>query len=356
MTPKQIEKEVQRQAVLFDERCAAGATGDGSMKFEAFAGLWFTEYALPKLRPRTIELYHRQELRTYAAIGHIRLDKLTARHIQDFINGMGEDGQNKNTGGKLSAGTVRTHYSFVSSVLDYAVKMGALQDNPCRRVTLPPLKHEEKEVYTLEETQHFLDSLETVPLQYQVFFTLAVFGGFRRGELLGLEWSDIDFEAQTVGIRRTSQYTPERGIFTDTTKTRGSQRTLKLPADVFALLRRYRTEQAKQRLLLGDRWTAGDRLFTNADGGPLHPNTPYGWLKEFCGRTGQRFMGIHAFRHLNASLLIGGGADVRSVSAVLGHSKTSTTMDIYTHSIAEAQARASDILESLLTPKKTGVG
>ena len=86
MTPKQIEKEVQRQAVLFDERCAAGATGDGSMKFEAFAGLWFTEYALPKLRPRTIELYHRQELRTYAAIGHIRLDKLTARHIQDFIN------------------------------------------------------------------------------------------------------------------------------------------------------------------------------------------------------------------------------------------------------------------------------
>ena len=104
------------------------------------------------------------------------------------------------------------------------------------------------------------------------------------------------------------------------------------------------------------KWTAGDRLFTNADGGPLHPNTPYGWLKEFCGRTGQRFMGIHAFRHLNASLLIGGGADVRSVSAVLGHSKTSTTMDIYTHSIAEAQARASDILESLLTPKKTGVG
>ncbi len=62
------------------------------------------------------------------------------------------------------------------------------------------------------------------------------------------------------------------------------------------------------------------------------------------------------FRHLSATLLIGGGADVRSVSAVLGHSQTSTTMNIYAHSIAEAQARASDILENLLLPRNTGVG
>lgn len=356
MTVRQMEKEVQRQAVLFDERCAAGATGDGSMKFEAFAGLWFREYAEPKLRPRTIELYHRQEPRTYAAIGHIRLDRLTPRHIQDFINGLGANGQNKNTGGKLSAGTVRTHYSFVSSVLDYSVKMGVIQDNPCRRVTLPPLEHKEKEVYTLEEAQRFLDSLEGAPLQYQTFFTLAVFGGFRRGELLGLEWPDIGFEAQTVTVRWTSQYTKERGIFTDTTKTKGSQRTLKLPPGVFVILQRHKADQAQQRLLLGDRWTAGNRLFTNTDGGLMHPNTPYGWLKDFCARTGQRFLGIHMFRHLNASLLIGGGAGVRSVSAVLGHSRASTTMDIYAHSFAEAQARASDILENLLVPQKAGVG
>lgn len=356
MTAKQMEKEAHRLAVLFDERCAAGATGDGSMKFEAFAKLWFKEYAEPNLRVKTIDQYREFEARTYAAIGHVRLDKLTARHLQDFINGMGEDGQNKRTGGKLSAKTIRDYSVFVSSVLDYAVKMGAIQDNPCSRVTLPPLEHTEKEVYTLEEAQHFLDSLETAPLQYQAFFTLAIFGGFRRGELLGLEWQDIDFEAQTVSVRRTSQYTKERGIFTDTTKTRSSQRTLKLPADVFALLRRYRAEQAQQRLLLGDRWTAGDRLFTNRDGKPLHPQEPYRWLKGFCERTGHRFLGIHMFRHLNASMLIGGGADIRSVSAVLGHSQTSTTMNIYAHSIAEAQARASDILENLLLPRKTGAG
>lgn len=356
MTAKQMEKEAHRQAVLFDERCAAGATGDGGMKFEMFAKLWFKEYAEPNLRVKTIDQYREFEARVYAAIGHIRLDKLTTRHIQDFINSLGEDGQNKRTGGKLSAKTIRNHSVFVSSVLDYAVKMGAIQDNPCSRVVLPPLEHKEKEVYTLEEAQYFLDSLEQAPLEYQAFFTLAIFGGFRRGELLGLEWPDIDFEGQTVSIRRTSLYTKERGIFTDTTKTRGSQRTLKLPANVFTLLRRYRAEQAQQRLLMGDRWTAGDRLFTNADGKLLYPQEPYRWLKGFCERTGQRFLGLHMFRHLSATLLIGGGADIRSVSAALGHSQTSTTLNIYAHSVAEAQARSSDILENLLLPRKTGAG
>lgn len=356
MTAKQMEKEAHRQAVLFDERCAAGATGDGSMKFEAFAKLWFKEYAEPTLKIRTVERLHQYEARVYHAIGHIRLDRLTTRHLQDFISRLGRKGVNETTGGPLSPKTVRNYVSFVSSVLDYAVKMGAIQDNPCLRVVLPPLEHKEKEVYSLEEAQHFLDRLEQAPLEYQVFFTLAIFGGFRRGELLGLEWPDIDFDGQTVSIRRTSLYTKERGIFTDTTKTKGSQRTLKLPASVFTLLRRYRAEQAQQRLLLGDRWTAGDRLFTNTDGGLMHPNTPYGWLKSFCQQTGQRFLGIHAFRHLSASLLIESGADVRTVSAMLGHSQTSTTLNIYAHSFDEAKARAGEAVGNILGIRKIFAG
>ena len=356
MTKKQMEKEVKRKALLFDEQCAAQGQGDGSIKFEAFARQWFTEYAEPNLRTQTIDLYHFAETRVYAAIGHIRLDKLTTRHVQSLVNSLGREGQSKSTGGKLSAGTIRYHVAFISSVLDYAVKMDMLQDNPCRRVSLPPVESKEKEVYTLEEALHFLESLETAPLRYQAFFTLAIFGGFRRGELLGLEWADIDFSAQLVTIRRTSQYTKDRGVFTDTTKTKGSQRTLKLPEAVFAVLKRHRADQAQQRLLMGDRWTAENRLFTNDNGGPLHPNVPYTWLKKFCKKTGQRFLGLHMFRHLNASLMIGSGVDVRTVSAMLGHSNASTTLDIYAHSFEEVQARASDMLENLLKTSKREAG
>ena len=91
MTRRQIEKELQRQAVLVEERCA-GKGADSSIKFEAFARQWFQEYAEPNLRIRTVARLHQLEERTYTALGHIRLDKLTSRHIQSFINNLGEEG------------------------------------------------------------------------------------------------------------------------------------------------------------------------------------------------------------------------------------------------------------------------
>ena len=117
-----------------------------------------------------------------------------------------------------------------------------------------------------------------------------------------------------MSIRRTSQYIKERGIYTDTTKTKGSLRSLKLPASVIDLLRQYKIEQSKERLKLGDQWVNTDRLFVAWNGYPLNPNTPLNWLNRFFKRTGMRRVNIHSFRHLNASLLITNGVDPRTVS------------------------------------------
>lgn len=417
MKPKQIEKELQRQAVLFEEQCV-GRGANSSIKFEAFARQWFQEYAEPNPRIRTVARLHQFEERTYTALGHIRLDKLTSRHIQSFINNLGENGISTRRAGarakelprdipqkelaklagvgpstvssayrgervsldtaekiavalgkdmkklftveavkkSLSPKTIRNYHSFVSSVLGYAVRMGMIRDNPARNVILPPLDHSEKECYTLEEAQRFLDSLEKAPTKYQAFFVLAIYGGFRRGELLGLEWNDIDFKDHIISIRRTSLYTKETGIFTDTTKTARSQRTLKLPPAVFEILKRHRAAQAEERLKLGDVWHDSDRLFVNWDGQPMHPNTPYHWLRGFCKDTGQRFLGVHQFRHLNATLLITSGTDAKTVSAALGHSQTSTTLNIYTHTFQEAQARAGEAVAVALERSITKTG
>ena len=417
MKPKQIEKELQRQAVFFEDQCA-GKGANGSIKFETFARQWFQEYAEPNLRIRTVARLHQFEDRTYTALGHIRLDKLTSRHIQSFINNLGEDGISTRRAGararelphditqkelakragvgpstvssayrgervsldtaekiaaalgkdmkelftvesvkeSLSPKTIRNYHSFVSSVLGYAVRMGMIRDNPARNVILPPLEHSEKECFTLEEAQRFLDSLEKAPTKYQAFFVLAIYGGFRRGELLGLEWKDIDFKDHIISIRRTSLYTKGKGIFTDITKTARSQRTLKLPLAVFEVLKKHRAAQAEERLKLGDVWHDSDRLFVNWDGQSMHPNTPYHWLRRFCKETGQRFLGIHQFRHLNATLLITSGTDARTVSAALGHSQVSTTLNIYTHTFQEAQARAGEVVAAALEKSimKTG--
>lgn len=353
MTPRQIEKELNRQKVLFDEECRGSSLTDGHIKFEVFAGQWFTEYVEKSLGKRTQANYRQMSPRVYAALGHLYMDKITPRQVQRFINTLSEPGANRSRKDRgLSPKSVKNHLSFVSAVFSYAVKMGMIQYNPCRAVTLPPLETgKEKTCYTLEEAQAFLDALADAPLCWQVFFSLALFGGFRREELCGFEFSDFDFERCTVSVRRASLYTASEGIFTAPTKTTKSRRTLKLPAWIFDLVKRLRVEQARQRLALGDQWHECGRLFTKQDGSPVNPEKAYKWLRGFCEEKGLPFYGVHQFRHLNASLLIYNGEDVRAVSAALGHSQTSTTLNIYAHTFETAQARACDALAEALPVK-----
>lgn len=190
------------------------------------------------------------------------------------------------------------------------MKMQMISDNPCKYVILPNMQPIERDCYTLEETQHFLELLPTSPTKYQAFFTLAIYGGFRRGEILGLEWKDIDFESGVVSINRTAHYSTKKGHYTDTPKTKGSVRSLKLPQNVIIVLKKHQNEQISQRLRLGDQWNSTDRLFTTRNGLPMDGSTPYSWFKKFCKRNNMRFVNLHSFRHFNASLLINSGVNV----------------------------------------------
>ena len=348
MSEKQAEKEVQRQAFLFEEFCQGRAV-NGNIKLEPFAKQWFQEYAQIKLRPRTLQRCHQLEGRTYEALGHLRMDRINVRHIQQFVNNLSEPGINQRTGGGLSPKTIRHYVTFLSDIFDYAIRAGIVKENPCRLVILPDLKKKQPEFYTLEEAQELIRRLQdNAPMKYRAFFILAIYSGFRRGELLGLEWKDIDFKTGVIQIQRTSLYTPELGTFTDTTKTEKSQRALKLPESVMKLLKQHRQEQRALRLKMGDLWQDHDRLFTQDNGEPMNPGTPYEWLKRFCQEEGIRFLGVHSLRHLNASMLINSGVDVKTVSAALGHSQTSTTLNIYAHSFATAQAAASQAIANVL--------
>ncbi|MBQ9408528.1 MAG: site-specific integrase [Clostridia bacterium] len=353
MTERQIEKELNRQCVLFDEECKGSGLTDGHIKFQAFAEQWMREYVETALGKRTQANYKQMAPRVYAAIGHLYMDKITPRQLQRFVNGLGAAGANQADPDKgLSPKSIKNHLSFISGVYAYAIRAGMLTFNPCRAVTLPPLESgAEKVCYTMEEAQMFLDALADAPLKWQVFFSLAMFGGFRREELCGFEFADFDFEQHTVSVRRASLYTPQDGTFTAPTKTAKSRRTLKLPAWIFDLVRALRAEQAQQRLMLGDQWQESGRLFTREDGTPISLQRPYRWLEKFCEEKGLPFYGIHQFRHLNASLLIYGGEDVKTVSAALGHSQTSTTLNIYAHTFETAQARANDALADKLPVK-----
>ena len=107
------------------------------------------------------------------------MDKITPRQIQAFVNSLSREGANERTGKPLAPKTIRHNLSFVSDVFSYAVKIGVVNDNPCSKVTL----------------------LNDEPLKYRTFFNLMIFSGFRRGEMLGLEWKDVDFEHNIISVR-----------------------------------------------------------------------------------------------------------------------------------------------------------
>lgn len=353
MTPKQTAKELTRQMVMFEEACKGAAARDGHIKFETFTAQWFAEYVTPNLRKRTAANYKQLLPRINDALGHLYLDRITPMQIQQFVNSLAKPGANQNHPERgLSPKSIKNHLGVISAVFAYAVRMQLLNSNPAAAVSTPKAEPtEERPCYTLEQAQAFLDALTSAPLRWQVFFSLAMFGGFRREELCGFEFQDFDMERETVTVRRTSLYTPQDGIFTDTTKTAKSQRTLKLPGWVFGLVRRLQAEQSCLRLAQGSHWRECGRLFTKQDGSPIGLQQPYQWLSAFCKRNGLPFYGIHQFRHLNASLLIYNGEDVRTVSAALGHSQPSTTLNIYAHTFAQAQAQASEALAEALPVK-----
>ena len=348
MTKRQIEKEMQRQAILFEEDCKRGQI-TAAVKFETFAEQWFEEYAKVNLRPTSYARMKQLTKRVYPAIGHKRLDKITASDIQKFITDMLTNGRNLNNGKPLSRKTAVHHLSFISDVFSYAVRMGMLCDNPCRRVFVPKQEQEEKQIYTIEQVKILYENLKSEPMKYQAYLLLSIYSGYRRSEMLGLEWKDIDFEHDLIHVRRTSQYTSEKGIYTDTTKTRKSKRVSKMPASIMNLLRQFKADQNEEARRLGTKWEDYDRLFTKWNGAPMNPQTPFEWLKGYCERIGIPFRNIHSLRHLHASLLIFEGVDVVAVSEDMGHSVVGTTLNLYSHMFQEAKARNCDAISNALS-------
>lgn len=358
MTERQIEKEVARQAIMFEEYCKKGIV-TVNVKFKEFAEKWLNDFARVNLKKTTFQRMKNTTIRVYAAFGHLRVDSITRGQIQAFVDDMAKNGKNMKTGKPLSRKSIVHHLNFLSDVFNYALRFDMIDSNPCNHIFVPKGEKKEKEIYTVEEMKQLFKLVnQYAPLKYKAFLTLAVYSGFRNGELMGLEWKDVDWENNVISVRRTSNYTVTDGNYTDTPKTKSSIRSLKLPQQVFDVLSELRESQLKNKENLGTKWIDSDRLFVTEIVKPLHRGSPYKWQREFTERHGMRFCDIHSLRHFNATVLINAGVDTATVSSALGHSNISTTTNIYFHAIREAQARTGEVIAAVLdfSDKKSEAG
>ena len=297
ISDKQIEAELNKQAVMFEELCTRGIV-PSNMKFQELAEKWFDEYAVVNLKKSSVQRLRGVTKRIYSAFGHIRVDKITRGQIQAFIDDLARNGKNFLNGQPLYRKTIIHHLNLLSDVFNYAIRLEMIEDNPCKNIFVPKGRKKEKEIYTVEEMkQLFALAEEYGTLDYRAFLTLAVYSGFRSGELMGLEWKDIDWDNNVISVRRTANYTATDGTYTDTPKTKKSVRSLKLPDVVFDRLRELRMQQLENKEIFGTKWVDSDRIFVNKLGKPLYKGEPYKWQKKLTEEHGMKFCDIHSLRH-----------------------------------------------------------
>lgn len=248
----------------------------------------------------------------------------------------------------LSSSTILHHHRLISTILTSAVQWQCLLNNPAARVKAPKTERSEAKYYNEAQTRELLKSLDSEELKHKVMVLLDVFTGLRLGELMGLNWDNIDMENNSISITKTSQYLPGIGTFEKKPKNETSSRKITIPVPVIDLLKEYRKSWLSQKIKCGDLWQNSERLFITWAGQPMTTYFLSNWFPKFLQRHNLPKITPHGLRHTSATLLAFQGLDMAAISKRLGHSRTSTTMDIYIHALKSADTAASNLLENSL--------
>lgn len=330
--------------------------------FEEFYHIWQVNYGTKDLAPSTYNRYVGMlESRILPYLGSFTLEKIKPTDIMKFYDMLDKDTQIRrvkyNNGYRtlkpLSQKTILEHHRLIRAMLHRAVYWQLLFSNPCERVQPPKSKKPKRRYYDDEQCKVLLSNLNELSvddIKYKTAITLTLFTGVRLGELMGLEWSDIDFTNGIVSINKSSQYLADKGVFTKTPKTESSIRDVAIPDFVVSLLEEYRLWYEMQKSIYGELWTNSDRLFVQSDGKPMHPSTISKWFVKFVKEIGLPVINFHGLRHTNATLLISQNIDVAVVAARLGHAQITTTFNFYVHPIISHNKSAGNVLQNLLIP------
>lgn len=360
------KKDAEVELAKFVTEVQNGLVIDGkSLKFSEFTEIWKRDYGSKELAPSTYKRYCRMlETRLLPYFGHFYINKIKPTDIMKFYDLLEKDTQlvrkQGNNGAKtkkpLSGKTILEHHRLLRAMLHKAVYWQLIVANPAERVQPPKARKPKRRSYDDEQTKLLLESLELLSSEdtkYKVAIILTVFTGVRLGELMGLEWTDVDFKNGIISINRSSQYLSDMGVFTKVPKTESSIREIAIPEFIISLLEEYKLWYEEQKLIYGELWTNSDRLFVQADGKPMHPSTISKWFVKYVGQIGLPVINFHGLRHTNASLLVAQNIDIAVISARLGHAQISTTLDFYVHPLLSHNRKAGYALENLLLPTRS---
>lgn len=342
-----IQKELDRVATQFEIDCKAGTVPLEKKTFKQYSD-YVIELRTRDLKHRTIHRYKQLLERINDEIGHMKMSDITAEHLNRFYIKLGQPGANKKTGDPLSPQTIRHHHSVIHMIFAQAIKEQMFNFNIVDTATPPKVEKKEAEFFELDEVMAISEALREQPLKWKAITLLMIDTGARRGEILGLQWENINYKDNQITIENNLQYTPERGTYLEESTKNYEDRLLNIAPEIMAILSAHRKEQLEHKLKVGDYWNETGFCFTQDNGKPINPDSINNWLDKFSERNNLPDIYPHKFRHTHASLLYSLGENPVVISKRLGHSQVSTTQNIYAHLLKTGDKNASDKIANLL--------
>ncbi len=254
--------------------------------------------------------------------------------------------------------TIHKFKRIIRAILSLAKKNRLVTDNYASAdyINFPKRPPHKIECMTDEDAKRFYKFILDYPdIRYKTAMLLFLLTGFRRGEVAGLEWKDINFEKSEITVCRSVTTVNGYGMIEKEPKTEMSKRTLAVPEVLIETLKEYKEWQYNRRAELGDYMQENDYLFTQENGKRLYPSTFTGWLNKMLREANIDHYSLHSLRHTNITLQIAAGVPIVTVSARAGHARTSTTSDIYAYALRSTDRLAADKLGSIFSDEQKPV-
>lgn len=371
------QKEVREKLQAAEVALTTGVyTAPDKITVSEWANVWLREYNA-KIKDTTRDAYKKTvETHICPAMGNIELNRLNTETIQRLYNELlqggrmvpqrDKDGKVIKKNGKpvmeaapMSAKSVRNIHGVLHKMLAKAVALKKIPFNPADNSLVELPRVERKEIAPLDAGQisKFIQSAQGT--KYADVFLVALFTGMRQSEVLGLTWDCVDFKTGTIRVaKQLTRKTGSNDAYHFSTPKSNKGRSIRPAAEVMNILKRRKTEQARQRLLVGGAWESENPagvvnlVFSNELGGNLSQNTIRTNFKEIVAKMGMPNVRFHDLRHSYAVTSLQNGDDIKTVQGNLGHATAAFTLDVYGHVTDQMKQDSADRMQAFITGLK----
>lgn len=336
-TQKEVREKLQ---ALQAEIITGGVVDPARVTVAEYLERWLNDVAQHTVRPTTFESYTRYvQLHATPALGKLQLSKLQPMHLQQLYSERLAAGKSKRT--------VQYLHAILHRALKHAVRQRMIGSNPADAVDVPRPDRKEMQTLTISQLEQLVKVMEGDPL-YALYY-LAIATGCRRGELVALRCSDVDWGRPAININRTAEEVKRKVIRTEP-KTAKSRRSVPLPAEAVAVLKAHKAKQAQEKLRMGSEYLDQGLVFAKPTGEPVSPGQVSHHFAVLLNRAKLPRVRLHDRRHTRATLLLGAGVHPKIVSERLGHSTITLTLDTYSHVTPTLQDEVANKLDAMLPP------